>query len=135
MKILLAICWWGTVLATVLMGVIGTLTVFDPGRYLDVVWIGFDSSVDSSPLSAITRDGLKANVKFQDPVRLKFVMPAEFWEPRRGLVAFGGILLVALLGLFLYFLRLLRQIVRTVEAGNSFVSDNARRLRSMERRS
>ncbi len=130
LKVLLAISWWGTIAATGLMLMVGTMAVFDPGSYGPDL-LGAAGSLDSSSLSAVTPDGLPANVEFQEPVRLRIMMPAEYWESRRGTVALGAFAFLAVLGLFLYFLRLLRQIVGSVEEGNPFVSQNARRLRIM----
>lgn len=131
LKVLLAICWWGALAATGLVATLAVVAVIEPGGVLDVDLVGVAGAVDASSLSAVTREGLEARVEFQDPVRLKVVMPAEFWESRRGLVAVGGIVLVGFLALFLAFLKMLRQIVWSVEEGNPFVAENARRLRVM----
>ncbi len=131
LKILLAISWWGTLLATVLVIVLGALLIFDPGGNINVGLIGYAGSVESSSLSATTRDGLMAKVEFHEPVRLDVELPAEHWQSRRGLIALAGIVTIAALGLFLYFLHLLRQIVISVEEGNPFVYENAKRLRKL----
>ena len=131
LKALLAICWWGAIAATLLVAVVGTMAVFDPGSINSIDLHGYAGSIDASSLSAVTREGLPAGVEFQEPVWLKITMPPEYWDSRRGTVAIGAFAIVAMLGLFLYFLRLLRQIVWSVEEGNPFISRNAKRLRIM----
>lgn len=118
-------------MATGLIVALGTMAVFDPGSINSIDLFASAGSLDSSSLSAATREGLPANVEFREPVRLRIIMPAEYWESRRGTVAFGALALVTMLGLFLYFLRLLRQVVWSVEDGDPFVSQNAKRLRIM----
>lgn len=131
LKALLAISWWGTIVTMGLMMTLGTMVVLDPGSNNSFGLYGFASSLDSSSLSAVTREGLPANVEFREPVSLTIMMPTEHWESRRGTVAFGAFAIVAMPGLFLYFLHLLRQVVWSVEGGNPFVSLNAKRLRIM----
>ncbi len=131
LKLLLAIGWWVTILGAALVLVFGTLAVINPGEFLDVKLTGIAGSVDSSSLSAVTRDGLLTKVEFHEPVRLKIEVPVEHWESRRVIVALGGIVFLAQLALALFFLRFLRQIVWSVEEGDPFVSQNAKRLRMM----
>lgn len=131
LKALLAISWWGTIAATILVILVGAIVVLDPGSLNSIDLLGSAGSLDASSLSAVTQEGLLASVEFREPVRLKISMPPEHWETRRGTIVIGAFAVVAMLGLFLYFLRLLRQIVLSLEEGNPFVSQNAKRLRIM----
>lgn len=142
LKALLAFCWWGTIGGAVVVTVFIAFVAISPSRILgdgvvlnDVSFdgsvTGFAGSIDASSLSAVTRDGVVADVEFRDPVRLKITLPAEHWESRRHLLVYGWLALLVVMGLFLLFVKLLREIVWSVEAGNPFVAQNAERLRKM----
>lgn len=142
LKVLPAISWWGGIVAAVFVIVVGIIAIANPsgtlgsnvvvdGLSINGSITGFASGVDASSLLAVTRDGVAANVEFYDPVKLKIGLPAAHWESRRPLLVFGLLAMLFVIGLSLLGLKLLRQIVWSVEAGNPFISENAERLRKM----
>ncbi|MDQ8185080.1 DUF2975 domain-containing protein [Pelagicoccus sp. SDUM812002] len=129
LKVLLAISWWGTIATTVLIVVLAPLAVSSPGDYVNYLK-GYGQIVDSN-LTAMTREGLPVAVEFEDNLLVKLVLPAEHWEANRGLVALAFGVFLAMMGAVLWFMHQLRQIVRSVEVGDPFISENANRLRVM----
>lgn len=128
LKGFLAIWWWGLI-----VGGIAALVFLAAAEPTDVdfAMTGYASGVSTESLSAVDRHGTELKVEFEDPVRLKLLLPNE--EGDRQLKAGHKVISVLLVIPFflanLYFVKQLRDIVRTVDQGNPFDAENARRAR------
>jgi len=129
LKFLFAVCWWGTIGISLLMVILLPVVAVTSPEKIDLSLVGFARGVDSSALTATTHEGLASIIEFKEPVQVRLSLPADNWEPKWVYVLGGIVLGIAGAGLFLYFLKQFREIIQTVESGDPFVFENARRVR------
>lgn len=124
LKFFLAVLWWG------LLGMGSVAIIWMASKSpddLQLAMVGYASEIDTSVLEAKDRSGQSLEVEFDGPAKVKLLIP-------KGSMSFThkaiGILLLALFfAACVYFVKQLRDIVRTIDQQDPFVSANARRVR------
>ncbi len=128
LKLLLSIWWWGLIVGgAVAIVFVATRSSDD----VEFAMIGYASDIDTSTLTAEDRKGQKFDVRFDGPSRVKLVASGE--NGTMNLKAGPKIISLLLIALFfilsLYFVKQLRDIVRTIDQNDPFAEENARRVR------
>lgn len=123
LKLFLDLWWWGIIL----LGVASIAWIaLTSANDLELEIVGYASDIDTSGLAATDRGGQQLGVAFDGPAKVKLTMPSD-------LTLFHKVLGIAALALFLgaclYFVKQLRDIVRTIDQQDPFVKENARRVR------
>ena len=129
LQAILTLSWWGCILLTIGAALFLVATLFSKPGSMQFDFEGYVHNLDAKVLSAATRDGQSVTIQLDEPVKAKVSLPSDGQGASKWFMA--GVLGWASLGIasILFFLRQLRGIVRTVEAGNPFVPENAHRLR------
>ena len=130
LKLLLAIWWWGLLVG----GAAGLLLMATLApKNLNFPMIGYASDIDTSTLTAEDRSGQKLAVEFDGPTRVKLFASSvdDSKSLSTGHRVVSVFVLATYFALSLYFVKLLRDIVGTVDRNDPFVDENARRVRSI----
>ncbi|KAA5547103.1 DUF2975 domain-containing protein [Roseiconus nitratireducens] len=130
LKLLVSVWWWGLIVSGIVAGlwIAGT-----PADQLEWGLVGYASDIDTSALQAEGRDGQSVNVQFDGPARIKLLFPNStnvgnsHFGPKAMILFFLGLAFAACI----YFVKQLRDIVRTIDQNDPFVAENARRMRTI----
>ncbi len=95
----------------------------------EMPYMGYASNVDASGLSVVDKDGREGRVSFEEGTILMLSFPLESWEVKRKFVGVVLLLSGVFLSLALTLIKQLREILKTVSAGDPFVDSNAKRVR------
>ena len=130
MKLLLAVWWWGLIVAGVLF--VGWVVTRDADN-IEVAMLGYASDIETSAMMAEDRNGQQLAVEFDGPAKVKLILPNE--PGQRNLTIGHKIISLAIMVPFfivcVYFVKLLRDIVRTIDQGDPFAEENAQRVRTI----
>lgn len=126
LKLVLALWWWIVILGA---GVACIWTIAAPSDRVEIAMWGYASDIDTSALSAADREGQKLDVSFDGPTRVKFVAANGTQRIGIGHKIIGLLIVLPYFLLAIYFVKQLRDIVRTIDEQNPFAKENARRVR------
>ncbi|TWT69012.1 DUF2975 domain-containing protein [Crateriforma conspicua] len=128
LKFVLACWWWLTLLgfATCLLFLIAA-----PSEKLSFAVLGYASDIDTTAFSVHDRQGRSLDFAFPDGVPVTLQFPASGNGVRAGLVqrAFAAMVIVPCFLVGLFFIKQLRDIMKTVDQDDPFAVANARRIR------
>lgn len=128
MKLTLAAWWWALILGTAIFVL---LVLTTSASNLSFAIQGYASDLDTSAFAAVDREGRELNFEFDRPLPVKFLFSDEAEETTIGLglrlLGIGVILPCFFVGL--YFVKQLRDIVRTIDDNDPFADENAGRIR------
>lgn len=130
LKLLLALWWWGLLIG----GIAGLILLFAASSSdAEFSFIGYASEIDTSALTAKDRYGSEIAVSFEGPAKVRLQLPNEAGQMQ--LTAGHKLISLALVLPFylasVYFLKQLRDIVRTIDHGDPFAVENATRVRTI----
>lgn len=126
LKLFVNAWWWGIIVLGV--AAIGLIATRSPNDF-ELAMVGYASNIDASTLTATDREGNRLGVEFDGPTKLKLVAPAGSLTEGHKII--GMTLLVLFLASCGYFVKQLRDIVRSVYQQDPFVADNVRRVRTL----
>ncbi|MEL6110827.1 MAG: DUF2975 domain-containing protein [Planctomycetota bacterium] len=126
LKLFVNVWWWGMIaLGAVAMVWIAT----QPASDFELAMVGYASDIDTSGLAATDHEGAPLGVEFDGPAKVKLVVTTGSLHEGYKLV--GIILLGLILAACSYFVKQLRDIVRTIDQQEPFVSENVQRVRTL----
>jgi hypothetical protein len=132
LKFLLAAGWWGSIVLGSLFVLIAVAVCVTTPEEVDFKITGYANDLDSSAISAVTRKaGLDCEIELKQPVEVDIGLPPELRNMSIIMVAITLPFFIACLTLLLLFLKQLREVVWSVERGDPFIVENARRVRLM----
>ena len=127
LKIVLSLWWWGLIVGGILfVGFVATRN----GDEIDFAMIGYASDIDTSALLAHDRDGKAWTVEFDDPVKVRLIAD----QPSGAATGRKVVSLAVITPMFillLFFVKQLRDIVRTIDQQDPFAVENAGRVRTV----
>jgi hypothetical protein len=129
LKLLLNVSWWGLIAFVAVATVCLVYICFtDPSR-IKYSYLAYATNIQTDSFSATTDAGQLCELQLEEPVKMKICVPGDSPYSNVFLILGVFVLIVCVVGLLLYFLKLFKDILKTVEEGNPFALENARRVR------
>ncbi|MDQ8205094.1 DUF2975 domain-containing protein [Pelagicoccus sp. SDUM812003] len=99
------------------------------GSSAEISYFAAASNVDTSGLKVFDKDGREGRVSFEEGTVLMFHFPLDSLEVKVRMMVLALFFAAIVLALFLPLVKQLREIMKTVYAGDPFVESNAKRVR------
>lgn len=131
-RFILTVSWWGSIgLAVVaVLAMFGALIFSGPEPW-EFSYMGYASDIETSALSVTDKNGNVGGFEFKPPTYVNVSFPIETTIGRLKLISLVGVVGGIVFTVFLLFLKQLRGILNTLDSRDPFVSENARRVRTI----